>query len=1000
LDWHYGQELVAAHMAEDDLFVLIRDKRYGRVASLRQLLIQINLGGRLANVIYAMGLTQTDFYPHQFKPLLTLLDSPVNGLLIADEVGLGKTIEAGLIWTELRAREDLRRLLVVCPAMLRVKWKMELSTRFGLDAQIVDAETLGNELASDDQRERAWIVSYQGIRVPTEWDKNNESAHRQSPRVKLANILSQHSELEPLIDLVIFDEAHYMRNSGTSTWQTGSLLREVSKRQLMLSATPINLGSGDLFNVLSLLDPDHFEYSDDFKNIIEANRPIIAASDIVRNPNTSNQQVIDAIREIESFKWFSKSERLDNLIIEASAIKDWTNEARIEIAAKLERLNLLAHVVTRTRKREVHIERAIRDASIIEAVMSTIERELYQAITQGTREYAKSRGMTHGFLLSMPQRMVASSPTALLQTWQENGLDPDALAANQSESDDEDNNFEGNTLKLKTWLAKDVLSRFSVAELRSNDSKFAMFYDNIKKFIAEDRDAKAIVFTTYRGTAKYLVDRLTESDIKAALLMGGAEFDKETVVDRFRTDVHCKVLICTDVAAEGVDLQFCHLVVNYDLPWNPMRVEQRIGRIDRIGQLSKRILIWNFVFKDTIDARILSKLTSRIGIFESTLGETEEILGQVRKLEDILLSRNLTAEEESQLIDEAAIAIENIRRQQEVLEREAVQLVAHGQHILAQIETARGDGNIINRRDLIHFVDLYLRSEPGCRMSASHSDADTFEISLSPTLAASLDLFIRKENMIGKTILSMGHSRRCRFTEKITEKAKQGEEIIHRFHPLIRFISQKIAKSEYKFPLYAVKTHTEGVNPGIYLLMTRLASFGGIKDEDHLLSAVASLSTNNILADRACELILNSIRTTGIDWPTAGVDIQTETAISATETVEDVLRDRYKSLRNMKDREYRDRAQLLLQIIDDHIVKKSAVFNQKINNHDAHAAELGDTIPGKRRKGLANAERKKLADFLAHMSTRKAVLLQKSQGFSATVRDVCTLVIEVLPPRG
>lgn len=127
LDWHYEEELVEADAGGDDPLELIREGRYGRVDDLRQLLTHIHLAGRLSNVVYAMGLTQTDFYPHQYKPLLTLLDSPVNGLLIADEVGLGKTIEAGLIWTELRARYDMRRLLVVCPAMLREKWRFELS---------------------------------------------------------------------------------------------------------------------------------------------------------------------------------------------------------------------------------------------------------------------------------------------------------------------------------------------------------------------------------------------------------------------------------------------------------------------------------------------------------------------------------------------------------------------------------------------------------------------------------------------------------------------------------------------------------------------------------------------------------------------------------------------------------------------------------------------------------------------------------------------------------
>ena len=114
----------------DDPYTLIASGRLGRSEDLRRSLTHVHLSGRLANLVYAMGVTNTEFFPHQYKPLLTLLESPANGLLIADEVGLGKTIEAGIIWTELRAREDMRRLLIVCPAMLREKWRDELKIRF------------------------------------------------------------------------------------------------------------------------------------------------------------------------------------------------------------------------------------------------------------------------------------------------------------------------------------------------------------------------------------------------------------------------------------------------------------------------------------------------------------------------------------------------------------------------------------------------------------------------------------------------------------------------------------------------------------------------------------------------------------------------------------------------------------------------------------------------------------------------------------------------------
>lgn len=994
-DWHYEDELVVADAGGDDPIDLIREGRYGRVDDLRRLLTHVHLVGRLSNVVYAMGLTQTDFYPHQYKPLLTLLDSPVNGLLIADEVGLGKTIEAGLVWTELRARYDMRRLLVVCPAMLREKWRMELSSRFGLDARVVDAAGLLEELDSSEHRERAWIVSYQGIRAPSGWDPADSEVPRRAVRAKVADLLYRHADREPLLDLVIFDEAHYMRNDETGAWRTGSLLRDVSSHQLMLSATPINLGSDDLFNVLRLLDPDHFEHPDDFRNVVQANRPVIKASDAVRNPTSDDEHILSSIREIKSSRWFENSERVDRLIEEAEAVPVWTNEKRIAIAAKLERLNLLAHIVTRTRKREVPADRVVRDATVFEAEMTPLERELYGAITDGTREYAMANGIEHGFLLSTPQRMVASSPVALLRTWRDDGIDLDALAVAMDETDEDEDKLSESSSGLKRWLASRTLRGFDIGELSRNDSKFSEFAQAMKKFLFEDREAKAIVFTTFRGTARYLVDRLSAENIEAGLLMGGAEFDKEAVVSGFRDGRNCRVLVCTDVAAEGVDLQFCRLVVNYDLPWNPMRIEQRIGRIDRIGQRSQRILIWNFVFKDTIDALILGRLAKRIGIFESTLGETEEILGQVRRLEDILLSRKLTAEEEARLIEEVALAIENAKRKQEDLEREAIQLVAHGQQLLAQIEAARGNGKAVTRHDLIRYVDGYLRNASGCRFLAARGESDTFDIGLSPDVAAELDEFIRKDNLLGKTGLGTGQTKRCRFTDRITEKPKPGEEVVHRFHPLIRFLSRKAESEKDHFPLYAAKVVSASLPIGHYVLMARVASFSGVREEENLLVVAVALDRDSPLVDQKAESLLDLVRSSGGDWTTVAVDVDSDAASQAVEQCEELLRESYKVLKDEKWRENRDRTDILSQLLEDHVCKKREGFEKRIANHELFASLYSESRDGKRRKGLANAERKKMEDFLARMETRRATLTRKSQSFSTETREICVLLVNL-----
>jgi hypothetical protein len=226
---------------------LLRRGRLARPLDLYRTLTHIRLAGRLANFIYSLETTDTDFYAYQFKPVLKLLQSSSTGILIADEVGLGKTIEAGLIWTELRSRFDLQRLLVVCPAMLREKWKRELHRRFGVVAKICGADELVEMLAgvrSGEVRDYALVSSLQGLRPPGDWEERENPG----PRVQLARLLSSSAEESPLIDLLIVDEAHYLKNPETRTFELGSLLRRSAQFAVLLSATPVHLHSDDLFH--------------------------------------------------------------------------------------------------------------------------------------------------------------------------------------------------------------------------------------------------------------------------------------------------------------------------------------------------------------------------------------------------------------------------------------------------------------------------------------------------------------------------------------------------------------------------------------------------------------------------------------------------------------------------------------------------------------------------------------------------------------------------------
>ena len=300
----------------NDPYALLKKCSFGRSLDLRQNLTFVNLSGNLANNVYSMGITGTDFWAHQYKPLLTLMESPSNGILIADEVGLGKTIEAGLIWTEMRARYDMRRLLIVCPAMLREKWKDELLNRFGIKAQIMSPSDLYDEVQSTKNSindGEAWICSYQSLRPPKKWRHDNKEDTK-SPKVKINKFFEENAEGEKLFDLTIFDEAHYMRNDSNATSELGLLIRDVSDYIVLLSATPINLRNKDLFNLLKLTDPDHFRDPHDFEEMIESNKPLNKARDLSLNKLSTAEEIIETLLEAKGTALLNSSHQLNAII--------------------------------------------------------------------------------------------------------------------------------------------------------------------------------------------------------------------------------------------------------------------------------------------------------------------------------------------------------------------------------------------------------------------------------------------------------------------------------------------------------------------------------------------------------------------------------------------------------------------------------------------------------------------------------------------------------------
>jgi SNF2 family DNA or RNA helicase len=283
--------------------------------------------GELTNIFYSMEASNTDFYPHQFKPVMRFIESPVGRMLIADEVGLGKTIEAAYIWKELQARQSARRLLIVCPAMLREKWRSDLRKRFNITAEIISAKDMLARMEEIAARQSAdsfvCISSLEGLRPPA----NFEDESIQSPRARFARLLDQNTAAEDfaLFDQVVIDEAHYLRNPSTGNNRLARLLSEASHHLILLTATPIQIASDNLYQLLRLVDPDQFYDLYLFGDMLKANSCIVRAQRALWRQPSDLPGAREALLQAEQSDYFKNDAVLGRI---AEHLSDAGDDAR------------------------------------------------------------------------------------------------------------------------------------------------------------------------------------------------------------------------------------------------------------------------------------------------------------------------------------------------------------------------------------------------------------------------------------------------------------------------------------------------------------------------------------------------------------------------------------------------------------------------------------------------------------------------------------------------
>jgi len=445
-------------------------------------------------------------------------------VLLCDEVGLGKTIEAGILMKEYLLRGMVKDILILTPAPLVSQWQEEMAQKFD-----IAFTTTEDPLFSTDP-DRFWQGSFIIASIHTAKSSKN-----------FARVAGN------FYDLVVVDEAHHLKNRNTLNWK---LVNEIKKRFIfLLSATPVQNHLIELFNLITLLKPGQF-----------------------------------------------KTERLfKQAYIQRGDSKKPANKEQLR--------ELLRDVMIRNTRSAIDLKLPRRFATTARLEPSAAERELYNGITDFARAHS---GSLPGPLLQLLLREAGSSPSALRAT----------------------------LLRLRAERPESVEHLLNLAEsVRETAREKALL-----EILCKNREEKKVVFTQYLKTLDSVASLLESRGFPFAVFRGGLPArEKDEAIRRFREDL--PILLSTESGGEGRNLQFCNTLLNFDLPWNPMRIEQRIGRLHRIGQ-TKDVFIFNLSVRETLEDHILHILENKINMFEMVIGEIEPLLGYLgeeREFEDIVM---------------------------------------------------------------------------------------------------------------------------------------------------------------------------------------------------------------------------------------------------------------------------------------------------------------------------------------------------------------------------
>lgn len=664
------------------------------------------------STLYSLNAARVDFIPYQFRPVLRFIRSDRPRLLIADGVGVGKTIEAGLILRELQARRDIRSVLIICPRPLVTerKWENEMK-RFEERFTPLDGPTLRyciNEL----DLEGVWPDQHQKVILPYSFfdDALLYGSGTDGKRRSRKGLLDL--DPPPRFDLVIVDEAHHIRNQETYAHRAVRFFCDHAEAAVFLTATPIQLGSHDLFVLLNALRPDLILDEESFEHMAEPN-PFInqavnharaqekdwtarAAEALEQAASTSWGRAIlfrnpefNQIRErvsawgdsgqqvIESGAVAQKLLRESPPTWNASAAESNAEDERIQLITDIEALHTFSGIINRTRRRDIG-EFTIRKSETEAVEFTGGQKRLHDDLLQVQAEIFSRlhSDISIKFLMTTIRRQAASCLFGLapfLEDFMNRHIDE----LEWTEADNTAPVLRSDAVDSIQLKIQAVLEQ--ARALDPSDPKYERLYEIIRDKQNLPNN-KVILFSSFRHTLHYLYERLRADGVRVGMLHGGTPDEERLALrNRFampREDSNTlDILLFSEIGCEGLDYQFCDCIVNYDLPWNPMRVEQRIGRIDRVGQKSETVAIVNLITPGTVDADIYERCLRRIGVFESAIGGSEEILGEItREIRNI--AENYTLSEEERGVKLQQLADNKIRlvQEQSALEQKQMEL--------------------------------------------------------------------------------------------------------------------------------------------------------------------------------------------------------------------------------------------------------------------------------------------------------------------------------------